>query len=35
MEETEKQDIYFDENLKAPFPYFGGKGLVADLVWSW
>src|SRR5690242_18441388 len=23
-----------NEQLKAPFPYFGGKRAVADLVWS-
>ncbi|MCK9518356.1 MAG: DNA adenine methylase, partial [Dehalococcoidia bacterium] len=24
----------FDKNLKAPFPYFGGKGTVADRIWK-
>jgi hypothetical protein len=24
-----------DTNLKAPFPYFGGKGLIADVVWQY
>lgn len=21
--------------LKAPFPYFGGKSFIADRVWQW
>ncbi len=25
----------FDTNLKAPFPYFGGKGAIADVVWQY
>jgi site-specific DNA-adenine methylase len=28
-------DIYFDIQLKAPFPYFGGKGMIADVIWSY
>ena len=24
-----------NKNLKAPFPYFGGKGLIADIVWKY
>ena len=24
-----------DTNLKAPFPYFGGKGMIADVVWQY
>lgn len=25
----------FDTNLKAPFPYFGGKSMIADVVWKY
>jgi site-specific DNA-adenine methylase len=28
-------DTIFNTNLKAPFPYFGGKGLIADVVWQY
>jgi site-specific DNA-adenine methylase len=28
-------DVVMDKALKAPFPYFGGKGMVADKVWSY
>jgi len=26
---------YMDVNLKAPFPYFGGKGLITHIVWEY
>jgi DNA adenine methylase len=28
-------EVLFDTKLKAPFPYFGGKGLIADIVWNY
>jgi site-specific DNA-adenine methylase len=28
-------DTFFDTELKAPFPYFGGKGMIADTVWAY
>lgn len=31
----EESQPMMDENLKAPFPYFGGKSRVADLVWKY
>lgn len=34
MKHLDKMEIpEMDTNLKAPFPYFGGKGLIADIVW--
>jgi len=35
QQEFEKIPELMDKRLKAPFPYFGGKGRVADRVWRY